>query len=53
MTVVWIYDYGILKILKSMLIDLQNEWDKLFPPDVNFGDMNIPQFTFQNFSTTF
>ncbi len=39
--------------LKQMLINLQNEWDKLFPPDVNLGDMNIPHFTFQDFSTTF
>lgn len=49
MAVVWTY----VENLKQMLINLQNEWDKLFPPDVNLGDMNIPPFTFQDFSTTF
>lgn len=50
--VIYIYLRGV-ENLKSMLTDLQNEWDKLFPPDVNFGDLNIPNFTFQDFSTTF
>lgn len=26
----------------SDILFLQNEWDKLFPPEINTGDLNLP-----------
>jgi hypothetical protein len=34
------------KVQEKPLTLLQNEWDKLFPPEMNIGDLNIPDFNF-------